>query len=83
MMHLLMVGMEHKPSFVDSTLLRKSKFECSKCKLNFRDASIMCMLWFTSLNLLTRSQTHTISTTNENGVKKIMLKNYSFSILSF
>lgn len=37
---------EQKASFVNSTSLRKLIFECPKCRLNSRDASIMSLLWF-------------------------------------
>ena len=38
------IGIEQKIYFVDSTPLRKIEFEYPKCKVNSKDASIMCLL---------------------------------------
>jgi hypothetical protein len=37
-------GIEQKAWFVDSTSLRKLKFECPKCILNSRNASIVSLI---------------------------------------
>ena len=51
-MHLLTIGIEQKTQFVDSTLLRKLKFECLECEPNSRDASMICFLQLLPLQLL-------------------------------